>query len=343
MKFTADLMVRPLVVAVAAMVLAVPLLPSPAASAASPFPDGAYVISPGSVPYLALEAAGDASTPGTPVDVGYKSKISSRQWNLTDTGGGQYLIQPANAPTLALTVAGGLTADGSPLDLEHAKKDPTQLWSFTKVSDSIYLVSPQSANGSGLDDFGGGMSPGSKIDIWNDGDPTDPHLQWTINPTADVVINPSLPDGTYTVTPHDGPTLVMEAAAGALDPGTAVQGAAPTGAASQTWIFTGTGDGYMTVQPSHAKTMAMTVTAGPIANGTKLIIQPLKPGDGTQKWFMIEIPSGDNKGQFAFFPQSANGVAMDNPGGASTPGAQMQIWSVDLTNTHELWILKPVK
>jgi len=308
----------------------------------APFASGIYVISPAPDPHLALEAVGAGTASGTAVDLSLKVKIANRQWSFTDTGGGKYLIQPVSAPGLALTVIGGASADGSPLDLETLKKDSSQLWSFTKVGDGIYNIWPQCATSSGLDDGGGGTSPGSKVDIYTD-DPTDPHLQFTITPVASVDYKPVLPDGEYTVGPHDGTSLLMEAAAGASDPGTPVQGGAPNSSDSQKWIVTSTGDEYVTLQPANAKSLAMTVTGGGVDNGVKIVLEPLKPGDKTQKWYVIKIPIADGKGQFAFSPAYAANKAIDNPGGAKDPGAQMQIWDMDLNNTHLWWILKPVK
>jgi len=327
--------------AAAAMALCITLaLPTPA-RADSPFANGTYVILPVSGPAVVLEAAGAGTTSGTVVDLGLKLKSPEKQWILTDTGGGKYLIQPANAPTLALTDIGAASADGSPVDVETSKKDATQLWSFTKVGDGIYNITPQSANSTGLDDFGGGNAPGAKVDVWTD-DPTDEHLQWRIKPVSDDLFKSSLADGTYTITPHDGTAIVLECAGGATDPSTAIQGAAPTKADSQKWIVASAGNGFVTIVSAKAKTMAVTVTGGASATQTPLILQPLKAGDQSQLWRVIEM-GGDGKGQYLLSPGCAPKEAIDNPGGAKDPGTPMWIWDMDPGNTHQWWIFNPAK
>jgi len=313
----------------------------------SPFANGKYVISPVDFSYLALEAVPPGSAAGPAVDLGFKLKASKCEWKLTDTGSGLYSIELADTPSLALTVKGGSSADGASIDLETTKKDTSQLWSFVKVSDGVYWIAPQCSPVSGIDDGGGGYSAGSKVDIWtNDATSTDPvyrHLYWTIKPGSDAEFSSPIAEGTYAISPHDGVSLVLEAAGGSSDPATPVQGAAPNGSASQEWIFKNTGDGYMTVQPAHAKTMAMTVSGAGGTDGTKIVIQPYKPGDPSQKWHIISIPMAAGKGQFAMSPQCALAESLANPGGAQDPGAQMVIWGSILNNSYSWWILKPAK
>jgi len=308
--------------------------------AGSSIPSGAYALSSANAPSCLAQSADPGAAAGGALVLGLKTKATSNKWIFTDKGGGKYLIQPADSPSLAVTDIKGGDLDGCAVDLEPVRKDTTQLWTLKKVSDGVYLICPVCAPSLSLDVFAGGAAPGSKIDVWT-ADPEDSDTLWSILPYSDSVFKPSIADGKYTITPHDGPSLVLGPRGGASTAGSAIVGSVPDGSASQTWVIADATDGMVTLTLQSASTMALTVKDGGSKTTTPLLLQPLKQGDPSQMWRMIEL--GGGTGEFMLIPACATKEAIDNPGGAPNAGTAIWIWDVDSNNSHEWWMFKAVK
>jgi dienelactone hydrolase len=123
---------------------------------------------------LALDAQGQLTANGTPIQQWTYSGGNNQRWTVTSLGGGQYKIIGVQSGR-SLDVTGQLTADGTAVQLYDYKAGDNQKWVITPTSGGYYsILGVQS--GKPIEVVGNTITPGALIDIYtsNGGN----HQQW---------------------------------------------------------------------------------------------------------------------------------------------------------------------
>jgi hypothetical protein len=115
---------------------------------------------------LALDAKGQNTTNGTPIQQYAYSGGSNQKWTVTSLGGGQYKITGVQSGKV-LDVKGQSTADGAAIQLYTDNGGSNQKWVITPASGGYHTV--QGLQSSKLMEVAGSStSAGALVDQWSD-------------------------------------------------------------------------------------------------------------------------------------------------------------------------------
>lgn len=143
-------------------------------------------------------------------------------------------------------------------------------------------------------------------------------------------------DGEFQISSVQAPDLVLEALNGADTNNSIVSIGIQSYKAYQIWVLKKQADDFYLIYPKHNKDLVLSVKDAGTENGSQLILETNK-GEKHQLW---EIRY-NNSGNFNLIPAHSPTHAMDNLGGATTPGAKQDIWDFNPYDKNEQWILKP--
>ena len=170
-------------------------------------------------------------------------------------------------------------------------------------------------------------------------DQIDAFLDKTLTRTAPGDQSLPLADGTYRIVPVSAPNLVLDARRPGNSDSTTVEINSPSrGAANQTWAFRAQGDGYYVIRPSGDQALSLTVSPGATADTTRVLLMR-DQGQPNQRWKLHR----EIDGRYLLTPQVATGSALDDLGGATTPGSTVDIFTSGGYDRHLQWRITPAR
>jgi hypothetical protein len=115
---------------------------------------------------LAVDAKGNGTTNGTPIQQYTYHGGTNEQWTVTGLGNGQYKILGVQSGR-ALVVVGAGTANGTAINLSDYTGSASQQWGITATSGGNFRLTPGNATGSSLDVQHSGTTSGTPLQIWS--------------------------------------------------------------------------------------------------------------------------------------------------------------------------------
>ncbi|MGB8167979.1 MAG: RICIN domain-containing protein [Chthoniobacteraceae bacterium] len=141
--------------------------------------------------------------------------------------------------------------------------------------------------------------------------------------------------GTYSIVPASAQALALEATG--ADQGAIVSIGKPTGALNQKWFLTSKADNFVSIRSASNPALVLTAAQGGGKQGTPIVVEP-DGGQPSQLWSLTKHENG----AYSLEPKHAPGMGIDLLGGKQTPGAKVDLWTLNPSDPHLHWFIKPV-
>ena len=143
--------------------------------------------------------------------------------------------------------------------------------------------------------------------------------------------------GAYSIVPASAQTFVLEAVDAGVAAGTVVSINTPSGQAHQKWTVVPRESGLFAIKPAHDPSLTLAVAQGGTKQGTLIVVEK-DAGKPSQLW---SLTKHDN-GTYSLTPRHAPGLGVDLLGGKQSPGAKVDLWTLNANDPHLQWFIRPL-
>jgi sugar lactone lactonase YvrE/enterochelin esterase-like enzyme len=143
--------------------------------------------------------------------------------------------------------------------------------------------------------------------------------------------------GAYSIVPFSAQSAVIEAVDAGTAEGTIISINKPADKAHQKWNVVPKEAGFFAIKPAHDSSLALAVAQGAEKQGTPIVLEK-DSGKPSQLWALAK----NDNGTYSLTPKHAPGMGMDLLGGKQTPGAKVDLWTLNKGDQHLQWFIKPL-
>jgi gluconolactonase len=143
--------------------------------------------------------------------------------------------------------------------------------------------------------------------------------------------------GAYSIVPESAQNFVLEAVNAGTGDGTVVSINKSENKEHQKWNIVAKDGGLFAIKPAHDASLALAVAQGGTKQGTLIVLEK-DSGKPSQLWSLVKHENG----AYSLTPKHAPGMGVDLLGGKQTPGAKVDLWTLNPNDQHLQWFIRPL-